>query len=192
LSSADERCYQCKLAVVNLLLDAPKGYSRYLVENGAVPHLVDVLSYQTSLVVVERTGSSANDAAAVVPVLLALLRIVKADEEALEIVRREVFPPDSESAFRELADAEILMGNGEGRVRAKNMAPLDAPRGTLRWRLVKLMTWLESNVKRASCELLYALCGEDGTEFVLRTGFGNAVHFLGVRGAVSLPQGVDV
>ena len=192
LSSADGRAYRCKLAAVNLLLDAPKGHSRYLVESGAVTHLVDVLSYQTSLVVVERTASTADDAAAVLPVLLALLRIVKSEKEALEIVRRGVFPLKSESAFRELADAEVLKGNGEGTVRAKNMAPLDAPRGTLRWRLVRLMTWLESGVKRAACELLYALCGEDGTELVLRTGFGNAVHFLGVRGAVSLPRGVDV
>jgi len=66
---------------------------------------------------------------AVLPVLLAVLRIVKSDENVLKV-------------------------NGEGRLRAKNMAPLNAPRGTLMCRLVGLMMWLELNVKLASCELL--------------------------------------
>ena len=190
-SSGDERVYQIKLAVVALLLNAPKEYTQYLVNNGGIQQLVDILSYQTSLVVVERTGSSSEDAAAVVPILLVLLKLVQSNESALAIVKNEVFPPDAEEVFQAKATAEIAKGETEGKVNAKNMAPLDAPRGTLRWKLIRLMTWTESNVKRSACELLYALCDNDSTQFVLRTGFGNAIHFLGIRGHVNLPAGVE-
>jgi len=152
---------------------------------------VDILSYQTSLVVVERRGSSSEDAAAVVPILLLLLKLVQSNPSALQIVKNEVFPPSAEEAFARKASFEMAKGQSEGTVRAKNMAPLDAPKGTLRWKLIRLMLWIDSNVKRSACELLYALCKEDSTEFVLRTGFGNAVHFLGVRGFVNLPAGVE-
>ncbi|KAL7537038.1 hypothetical protein ACHAWF_005641, partial [Thalassiosira exigua] len=172
LPSSDARCYEIKLAVVPLLLNAPREYAGYLVERGAIKPLADVLSYQTSLVVVEKTRSSAEDAAAVVPILLAMLHIVQSNPSAKEAVRDEVFPPDAEEAFRAKAAAELADGGG-GKVGAKNMAPLDAPRGTLRWKLIRLMTHVETNAKRAACELLWALCDGDPTAFVLRTGFGN-------------------
>lgn len=191
-SNANERVYQIKLAVVTLLLNAPEGYGQYLVTNDGIAPLVDVLSRQTSLVVIERNHNSSDDAATVVPVTLALLRLVKTNDAARRAVKDVVFPPGAaEEAFARRASAEVAKGVTEGASRAKNMAPLDAPRGTLRWRLVRLMTWVDSNVKRSACELLWMLCGEDATEFVLRTGFGNAIHFLGIRGCVNLPAGVD-
>ena len=191
-SNADERIYQIKLAVIALLLDAPKEYATYLINNGGIQPLVDIMSYQTSLVVVERTGRSEEDAAEVVPILLVLLKLVQSNKSALEMVKNEVFPPDAEDKYQQRAKDEIAKGNTEGSSNAKNMAPLDAPRDTLRWRLIRLMTWTESNVKRSTCELLYALCDADSTEFVLRTGFGNAIHFLGIRGHVNLPAGVEI
>ena len=191
-SNADERIYQIKLSVVALLLDAPKEYTTYLINNGGIQPLVDIMSYQTSLVVVERTKNSAEDAAEVVPILLVLLKLVQSNKSALEMVKNEVFPTDSEVDYQQKAKDELAKGNTEGSSNAKNMAPLDAPRGTLRWRLIRLMTWTESNVKRSACELLYALCEADSTEFVLRTGFGNAIHFLGIRGHVNLPAGVEM
>jgi hypothetical protein len=75
-SSADARLYEIKLAVVSLLLSAPT--------------LVDILAYQSSLVVVERTGSSTNDAAAIVPILLTLLRLVHSNELVLKVVKDAV------------------------------------------------------------------------------------------------------
>jgi len=200
LSSADERVYNIKLAVVALLLNAPKEYGTYLVNNGggSIEALVDILSYQTSLVVVERTGSSSEDAAAVVPILLVLLNLVQSNKIALDIIKKKVFPPgNDEEICQHMATAESSKGQttteGKGKVNAKNMAPLNAPKGTLRWKIIRLMTWTtESNIKRSACELLYALCDEDSTQFVLRTGFGNAVHFLGIRGQVNLPAGVDI
>ena len=189
LPNSDARVYECKLAAVALLLNAPKEYAGYLAENGGIKPLADIMSYQLALVVVERTGSGAEDAAAIVPILLVLQKLAQANSTALQIVKDKVFPPDVEEAFQEKVKAE--MTNQTGQVKAKNMAPLDAPKGTVRWNLIRLMTWTESNVKRAGCELLWTLCGEDPTQFVLRTGFGNAVHFLGIKGCVALPVGVE-
>jgi len=192
-STDDGRLYEIKLAVVSLLLlNASRECGGYLLNNGGIEPLVEILERQTSLVVVEGTGSSAEDAAAVVPILLVLLRLVQSDESVSKVVKDAVFPPDSEVSFERKASAEVGKGRSEGKVDARNMAPLDAPRGTLRWRLVRLMTWTESNAKRSACELLWALCGGNPTQFVLRTGFGNAIHFLGIKGCVTLPAGVEI
>jgi hypothetical protein len=192
LSNADIRVYECKLAVVTLLLNAPEQYSGYLSSNGGIKPLVDIMAYQLSVVVVERTGSSAEDAAAVVPILLVLRKLCQSNKSILQLVKNEVFPPDFEDEFQGKVKAEMKKEQSEGQSKAKNMAPLDAPRGTVRWKLIRLMTWIDSTVKRAACELLWSLCYEDATEFVLRTGFGNAVHFLGNKGLVPLPAGVNV
>ena len=176
-----------------MLLTMPREYGGYLLNNGGIVPLVEILERQTSLIVVEGTGSSAEDAAAVVPILLVLLRLVQYDESVSKVVKDAVFPPDSEVDFERKVAAEMgRKGRSEGKVNARNMAPLDAPRGTTRWRLVRLMTWTETNVKRSTCELLWALCGGNPTQFVLRTGFGNAIHFLGIKGCVTLPAGVDM
>lgn len=91
-----------------------------------------------------------------------------------------------------MAAAEVEKGRSEGKVGVKNMAPLDSPRGTLRWRLIRLMTWMDSSMKRSPCELLWALCNKNSMQFVLRMGFGNAIHFLGIKGCVNLPAGVEI
>ena len=191
LSNADMRVYQCKLAVVALLLNAPGEYSGYLVSHDGIKPLVSIMSYQLSLVVVERTANSAEDAPAVVPILLVLRKLCQSNAAALQMVKDEVFPPELEDSFTEKVAAEMAKMQSEGKSKAKNMAPLDAPRGTVRWKLIRLMTWIDSSVKRSACELLWTLCNEDATEFVLRTGFGNAVYFLGNKGVVNLPAGVN-
>jgi hypothetical protein len=194
-SNADIRLYEMKLAVVSLILNAPVEYSSYLLDNGGIEPLVDILSYQSSLVVVERTGSSTNDAAAIVPILLTLLRLVESNELIRKVVKDAVFPLNAEATFEQRVSDEMTKSAHQsegGKVNAKNMAPLDAPKGTLRWKLICLMTWTESNVKRAACELLWALCDGNANQFVLRTGFGNAVYFLGIKGCVSLPAGVEM
>ncbi len=192
LSNADIRVYQCKLAVVSLLLNAPGEFSGYLATHNAIKPLVTIMAYQLSVVVVERTANSAEDAAAVVPILLVLCKLCQSNKAVLQMVKNEVFPPEMEQQFAEKVAAEMAKMQSEGQSKAKNMAPLDAPRGTTRWKIIRLMTWIDSSVKRSACELLWVLCNEDATEFVLRTGFGNAVYFLGNKGLVNLPAGVDV
>ncbi|KAL7439541.1 hypothetical protein ACHAXM_006758 [Skeletonema potamos] len=192
LSNADIRVYHCKLAVVALLLNAPKEFSGYLASHDGIKPLVDILAYQLSVVVVERTATSAEDAAAVVPILLVLCKLCQSNAAVMQMVKNEVFPHELEDNFREKVTAEMAKMQTEGQSKAKNMAPLDAPKGTVRWKLIRLMTWIDSSVKRSACELLWTLCDEDATEFVLRTGFGNAVYFLGNKGLVNLPAGVSV
>jgi hypothetical protein len=192
LSNADIRVYNCKLAVVALLLNAPGEYSGYLASHDGIKPLVDIMAYQLSVVVVERTANSAEDAAAVVPILLVLRKLCQSNAAVMQMVKNEVFPPESEDNFLEKVSAEMAKMQSEGQSKAKNMAPLDAPKGTVRWKLIRLMTWIDSSVKRSACELLWTLCDEDATEFVLRTGFGNAVYFLGNKGVVNLPAGVNV
>ena len=192
LSNADMRVYQCKLAVVSLLLNAPDEYSGYLASHDGIKPLLSIMAYQLSVVVIERTSNSAEDAAAVVPILLVLRKLCHSNAEVLQLVKNEVFPIELEDAFQEKVSAEMAKMQCEGQSKAKNMAPLDAPKGTVRWKLIRLMTWIDSNVKRSASELLWVLCDEDATEFVLRTGFGNAVYFLGNKGLVPLPAGVNL
>ena len=54
----------------------------------------------------------------------------------------------------------------------------------MRAMLCTLMTDLEPTLKRCASELLWVLCDEQADEFTMRTGFGNAVHMLQLRGIV--------
>ena len=57
-----------------------------------------------------------------------------------------------------------------------------APPDSLRGQLIELMTCLDPSIKRYASELLYILCNEDKSEFINRTGFGNAIHILQLKG----------
>ena len=122
---------------------------------------------------------------ALVPSLAVLYRFSAGNPTFREAVKDMVFPPDREDHFWSLAK-EQLVGNAAA---AKNMHPLDAPKGSLRWKLIRFMTWTESHIKRYASEFLWALCDEDPKEFVLRTGLGNAMGFLGGKGLVQMPAG---
>ncbi|KAL7525084.1 hypothetical protein ACHAWF_001205 [Thalassiosira exigua] len=138
LPSSDARCYGIKLAVVPLLLNAPREYEGYLVERGAIKPLADVLSYQT-----RRRGRTDTACDAM------NCQIEPIDQGGG--TGQSVFP-DAKEVFRAKAATELANGGG-GKVGTKNMAPLDAPGGTLRWKLIRLMTHVESKAKRgrASC-----------------------------------------
>ena len=184
------RSVSTKLAVVNLLMDAPKGYATYLLNEGAVPSLLLILRCQIDDVIERKTGSFNSDAATLVPILAVLDRLSADDNAVQQLVKSEVFPPNEEEAYQTRAAQERAKGGG-GRagLNAKNMQPaLEAAPGTLRWKMIRLMTWPESNVKRCASELLWRLCDCDATEFVLRVGFGNAVHMLGIKGLVQVPS----
>lgn len=185
-----DRSMSTKLAAVNLLMDAPKGYASYLLNEDAIPSLLLILRCQIDDVIERRTGSFNADAAALVPILAILDRLSADDNAVQQLVKSEVFPHSEEEAYQARAAEERAKGGG-GRagLNAKNMQPaLEAAPGTLRWKITRLMTWPESNVKRCASELLWRLCNLDATEFVLRVGFGNAVHMLGIKGLVQVPS----
>jgi hypothetical protein len=105
------------------------------------------------------------------------------------------------------ATVEAAAGMGARQAARGPMDPTDAPEGTLRARLIGLMTSLDSSLKRCAAELLFLLCDEDrkcysvpailltmlcsrrlimchslADEFTGRTGFGNAVALLQIKG----------
>jgi hypothetical protein len=67
------------------------------------------------------------------------------------------------------------------------MGPLDAPKDTLRGKLVMLLSWAESYIKRCTAEFLWALCNSSANEYVHRVGMGNALPLLNAKGLASIP-----
>lgn len=185
-----DRSMSTKLAAVNLLMDAPKGYATYLLNEGAITSLLLILRCQIDEVIERRTGSFNADAATLVPILAVLDRLSADDNDVQQLVKSEVFPSSEEEAYQiRAAEERAKGGGGRAGLHAKNMQPaLEAAPGTLRWKMIRLMTWPESNVKRCASELLWRLCDCYATEFVLRVGFGNAVHMLGIKGLVQVPS----
>ncbi|XP_013876444.1 synembryn-A [Austrofundulus limnaeus] len=56
---------------------------------------------------------------------------------------------------------------------------------TLRGRLVRLMTHVDTDVKDCAAELLFVLCKENVSRFVKYTGYGNAAGLLAARGLLN-------
>jgi hypothetical protein len=179
LPNSEERAYRCKLAAVSLLMDAPGEYSEKMVEQKQVLPLLAVLDIQVTRVV-ESSQSSSTAVAAVVPILSVVNKFSIHSEAFRNKVKLFIFPAEAEERFLNLvADAEAQ--------HTKNMHPLDAPNGTLRWKLVNLMKWTESHIKRASGELLWTICDQKEQEFIRRVGLGNALPILCAKGLVQLP-----
>lgn len=189
LPNADMRVYKCKLAAVKLMMEAPPGYAYFLLLNGGIPPLVTILMLQVTALVVEQSRSKSNgDALIVIPILAVLLKICKALPEAKDVVKVRVFPMGSEDNKKmtfSIASDDIVRESSENSLRIEAQ---DAPKGTLRWKLIKLMTWTDTNVKRCASEFLWTLCDENAEEFVRRTGLGNSIHMLGIKGLFNLPK----
>ena len=183
------RLYECKNTALIILLDAPKEFSHFLLINHCIGPLLTMLWIQLNHVVIEQEGmiQSQSNAVSILPILILLNKLCQENDEIKKVIKEEIFPSEHDNDIQSTDDtekraADVTLKN------SKNMNPIDAPKGTTRWKLIKLMTWTESNVKRCSSELLWTLCDGDSKEFVLRTGFGNAVHMLGLKGLVNIPK----
>lgn len=90
------------------------------------------------------------------------------------------------------ADAASMGANNHNHNHSNNnngaagdqLAPWDCPADTLRHELVSRMTSIacEGNLARVVSELLFELCEQDKDEFKVRTGFGNAIHLMQLKG----------
>ncbi|CAH2318957.1 synembryn-A [Pelobates cultripes] len=60
---------------------------------------------------------------------------------------------------------------------------------TLRNKLVRLMTHVDTDVKHCAAEFLFVLCKENVSRFVKYTGYGNAAGLLAVRGLLAGGRG---
>ncbi|RXN33699.1 synembryn-A-like isoform X1 [Labeo rohita] len=56
---------------------------------------------------------------------------------------------------------------------------------TLRSKLVRLMTHVDTDIKHCAAELLFVLCKENVSRFVKYTGYGNAAGLLAARGLLN-------
>ena len=178
-ASTDKRIKQCKLAIVSLLMDSDVSFGRYLLDNQSLPFLLQILSQQVNDVV-DNTRVDCSATAALVPVLVVLNKYAVGSSEVKKQIKEFVFPPASE--------ADFLNNVGALQTSKSNMGPLDAPKGTLRGKLVLLLSWAESYIKRCTAEFLWTLCNSDATEYVHRVGMGNALPLLNAKGLASLPS----
>jgi Guanine nucleotide exchange factor synembryn len=190
----DPRLYPVQLSTITILTDANPTFGTYLVEQKVLPVLLQIAERQIDTVL-EHTRVDETAVSALVPSLATLYKFSAGNPTFREETKTIVFPPSQEDHFWKLAQEQLTQdadaskdGVGDKKVpAAKNMHPLDAPKGSLRWKLIRLMTWTESHIKRYASEFLWALCDEDPKEYVLRTGLGNAMAFLGAKDFVQLP-----
>ena len=179
LTNQDSRSYRCKLSTVMLLIEMPSDFSDFLLINGGVNELFVILDLQLNEVVIERIP---NSSVAIIPILIVLNQLIESNKEVKSFASDRIFPKSSEQISEDRQNNEAV---DDKNVR---MRPEDAPYGSLRWKIIQLMTWNDSNVKRCASELLWNVC-ENSSEFVKRTGYGNAIHMLGIKGLVKLPTG---
>ncbi|XP_077062313.1 chaperone Ric-8A [Siphateles boraxobius] len=92
------------------------------------------------------------------PVLNLLTECSRGHRETRRYLRQQILPP--------LRDASIKPEKGN----------------TLRNRLVRLMTSLDTELKHCAADLLFVLCKENVRRFVKYTGYGNAAGLLATRG----------
>ncbi|XP_071761311.1 chaperone Ric-8A [Centroberyx gerrardi] len=92
------------------------------------------------------------------PVLNLLTESCRVHRETRHYLRQQILPPLRDFALRPEQDT------------------------TLRGRLVRLMTHVDTDVKHCAAELLFVLCKENVSRFVKYTGYGNAAGLLASRG----------
>uniref|UniRef100_A0A7S1BQP5 Uncharacterized protein n=1 Tax=Corethron hystrix TaxID=216773 RepID=A0A7S1BQP5_9STRA len=186
--------YEIKLGVVKLLMDLPEGYSFYLLLNGGIDPLVDILTLQLLFNTIEgapissewnhRSGTNGNDASvALLPVLVVLSKLCKANTTICSQVHDRVFPPEEkyEKGGTKEENEKLILEKCPDFSTATFY-------GTLQDMLIKLMTSTDSNIKRTTSELLWILCNENKDMFVEKTGFGNAIYTLCLKGLISMPK----
>lgn len=191
LSNRDRRAYETKLSALGLLMDPPPAYCQFLVINKVIDPLLTILWLQLNDVLVVNGGAKINDeknAALMLPILVVLNKLSQFNPTIKKQCKEYVFPPKADVDITPMSERKGQMPGGVANLPGKNVKPINAPPGTVRWKLIQLMTFIDSNVKRCASELLWNLCDGDPKEFVTRTGFGNAVHLLGIKGIVQIPS----
>ncbi|XP_004474964.1 chaperone Ric-8A [Dasypus novemcinctus] len=97
----------------------------------------------------------------VAPVLSVLTECARVHRPVRKFLKAQVLPP--------LRDVKTRPEVGE----------------LLRNKLVRLMTHLDTDVKRVAAEFLFVLCSESVPRFIKYTGFGNAAGLLAARGLMA-------
>lgn len=183
--------YKVKLASVQLLMNAPPNYSSYFNSRGTIDPLLVILKkqllpQQTQQGNQNKTKPTAVVAYTMVPILQVLNKLCSEHPLIFQKVHDFVFPPGTLShEFQSFSSLEEEKSNSN---KIDKMKPLDAPPNTIRYLLINLMTSFDTNIKRYSGELLWNLSHKNTEFFVQRTGVGNSIWMLGVKGMVNLPS----
>ena len=171
------------------------------------------------------------------PVVAALQKLTSASSSARLVAKEVVFPSAADAIWQKKLSEEGKDKTSEAAAscisdrsstaaasaeeqehlrfsqRQRQMQPIDAPVGTLRWHLVALVTGYVNignqpssfpsdiseyygplpdysnygdRLKRCASELLLTLCEDDFDELTLRAGFGASSYMMHVRGALKL------
>jgi Guanine nucleotide exchange factor synembryn len=142
--------------------------------------------------IMQGTACISNSSSAVLlyPILSLLLKVSTFSEAATADLKLLIFPNPWKTDKRgnendqEVEEVEEECDEMGPDYLQRKMDPSDIPKGTLRARLIGSMISLDSLLKRYCAELLYALCDKNTGEFVSRTGFGNAIALMQIKGLI--------
>jgi len=176
LDMSDPRSVECQRSVMTLLTEADASVA-IILANESMEALLKLLELQIDTVV---TTSRIDDAAAasLTPILVIFYRFCQLDANFLQQTRQTVFPNGT------------VPNNTVDNNSTNYMLPADAPDGTLRHKLIRLLTWPQGYIKRFAAEILWQLCHSNPQEFGRSVGMGNALPFLAAKGFAQMPSGV--
>jgi hypothetical protein len=166
----------CQSSAVSILADAP---TQYDLDAGLMLRIISRSLDETNSGLIDD-----SEAAAVIPILAVLHKFCAANPEFRMSMHKGIFvdEPGYQAALK-------LEMEKTGSNRPRNAKPLCAPRGSLRFNLVRLMTCPHSIVKRLAGELLWSILDghEHEFEFVRRVGLGSALPVLIAKGRAKMP-----
>ncbi|KAH9101727.1 hypothetical protein AeMF1_021583 [Aphanomyces euteiches] len=162
--------FNFKSNAVNLLLMVhhPAWMERFEAHDG-VEHLIAFVEYAIMKIRVEKSKSTQ----VLTPAVIAMHHVVKANRDGFRKVKLAIFHDDDDEV---IAPKDPL-----------NKLPMNPPpltKGSLHESFCSFMTSTDTELKRCVSEFLYTLCRSNATEFTMRTGMGNAVALLRLKGFV--------
>eukprot|EP00753_Platysulcus_tardus_P001624 PLAT11416.2.p1 GENE.PLAT11416.2~~PLAT11416.2.p1 ORF type:complete len:488 (+),score=205.01 PLAT11416.2:22-1464(+) len=166
------KVHPLKMHVVFLLMYMPRGYAHFLTANDCIPALLELLEKQVDLIAVERRGLASRE---LTPLLLVLNTLVGNNLLARQMIKLHIFPSAA-------ADEAAALGKEEGKegeeAGGPSLDPTDAPKSSLRGKLIGLLTTLDDSLRAVVGELLWVLCDSNEREFSRRVGLGPGMNVL--------------
>lgn len=176
--------FEVKCKVIVVLTFMPSEYANFLSANGAFAAILEVLERQFHSVLVQ---GKADAESRLIPALLVLSAAAENSPAAREQIKWLIFPADDPEKEALLAEREKEAA-AQGVEKKQKMQPDNVEEGSLFSFMLQAMgTPASSNTSRVSAELMWHLCQQSGAEFMKRTGLGNAVGFLQMKGLINIP-----
>mmetsp|Transcript_20786 Transcript_20786/g.34385 ORF Transcript_20786/g.34385 Transcript_20786/m.34385 type:complete len:421 (-) Transcript_20786:1353-2615(-) len=168
--------FELKKKVISVLTLMPNEYSYFLSANKAFDSIIEVLEREIRITFLN-SRSSDDIQVRLLPILVVLNTAAENCEIAKYQIEKIVFPPVPE---------EVLQEREACTDKKKNTEPEYAPPGGLLYNLLRLMGCSSATVSRITNELLWNLSDKNSNLFIRRTGLGNAVGLLQLKGLINL------